>query len=71
MHPIKHHLDNKVDKRYSVNLEWAGEANKQWIARFCGEWVGKGRDKQEAIELAQEHYDNNKINGAKNEQRTI
>lgn len=32
MHPIKHHLDNKVDKRYSIGLEWTGEPNKQWVA---------------------------------------
>lgn len=28
------------DGRYTVTLEHAGAPQPQWVARFCGEWLG-------------------------------
>lgn len=37
------------DHRYTVTLEFCGEANPQWIVRFCGEWVSKHANKGAAL----------------------
>ena len=64
MTPIKNHLDNKVDKRYTINKEYSGYVKQSYVVRFCGEWVGHSKHKDEAIAIAQEHYDNHKIDHA-------
>ena len=28
------------DRRYSVQIEYCGRQNPQWVARFCGDWLG-------------------------------
>ena len=33
-HPIHN------DDRYSIQQEYTGAAKPQWVARFCGEWIG-------------------------------
>lgn len=31
----------RSDARYTIDLEWCGEAKPQYVVRFCGEWQGK------------------------------
>lgn len=66
MQAIYNHFDDKKDNRYSVNLEWCGHKEKRHVARFCGEWIGQDYDEKQAWILAQEHYDNHKIDNAIN-----
>lgn len=43
------------DKRYAVELEHCGRGKPQYVARFCGGWVGRAPDKGDAWALAQAH----------------
>lgn len=61
---IRNHFNNKLDKRYTVTLEFCGYAQVRHVARFCGEWIGQDLENKQAWVLAQEHYDNHKIDGA-------
>lgn len=58
---IYHHLDGTRDKRYTVEWEYAGQPFAVAVARFCGSWIGAAKTKTQAWVLAQEHYDNHKI----------
>ena len=29
-----------IDSRYSIDSEFTGAARAQYVARFCGEWIG-------------------------------
>lgn len=58
---IRNHLDGKKDSRYAIALEWCGQPEQRHVARFCGEYIGQGKTQAEAFILAQEHYDNHKI----------
>ncbi len=53
---VKHHTNQQIDHRYTVNLEWCGQPERQYVARFCREWIGQSTDLQEAWKLAQAHY---------------
>lgn len=46
-----------MDKRYTVTREWCGQARPMWIARFCGDWIGKGEHKSDATMLCLAHSD--------------
>jgi len=48
-HPIK------SDQRYTVTLEWCGDAKPRYIARFCGEWIAKAASYPAAVLLATGH----------------
>lgn len=61
---VRHLLDNTPDKRYTVAKEYDGSATIMHVARFCGKYIGSAKTKKEAWILAQEHYDNHKIDMA-------
>ena len=63
-YPITHILNNQTDGRYTVRLEYCGHPEKRYVARFCNEWIGQSLNYGLAVILAQEHYDNHKIDGA-------
>lgn len=46
-----------MDARYSVTLEWCGQSRPMWIARFCGDWLGKAACRSAALAICQAHYD--------------
>lgn len=48
-------LKVKCDKRYTFTREFMGEREQMWVARFCGEWVGKSDTKVGAMLLAYSH----------------
>ena len=58
---IHNHLDHSPDLRYTVAKEYTGAPRPRYVARFCGEYIGNSSVAGEAWELAQEHYDNHKI----------
>ncbi len=43
------------DGRYSIALEYCGEATPQWIARFCDDWLGAFSTLDDAESAASEH----------------
>jgi hypothetical protein len=45
----------KPDRRYSVALEYCGAKRRRWIVRYCGEWVGMGKNRSDAKRIAAEH----------------
>lgn len=61
-YPIRHD-DGKTDNRYSIRQEYTGHAQgKQWVARFCGDWIGSSQFYSSALMLATGH--NARRNGA-------
>jgi len=46
-----------MDKRYSIAKEYCGYAKPRWVARFCGEWIGQGEHKSDALMLCIAHAD--------------
>lgn len=55
-HPIHN------DDRYSIQQEYTGAATPQWVARFCGEWIGASQFYGSALVQAVSH--NARRNGA-------
>lgn len=45
----------KVDGRYTIALEWCGQARRRWVTRFCGEWVGQRGSRPAARALRDGH----------------
>ena len=43
--------DQQLDRRFSVRPEFCGYRARQYVARFCGEWIGEARTRSEAREL--------------------
>lgn len=43
------------DKRYSIALEYCGYAKRRWVVRFCGEWIGTGKNRADAEAIARQH----------------
>lgn len=41
----------KNDPRYTVSREFCGYKTARHVARFCGDWIGQGKDKSDAIML--------------------
>lgn len=54
LHPIKHY-DGKPDKRYTVRPEYTGSPRLQYVARFCGDWVGSADTYTAATQAAKTH----------------
>ena len=46
-----------MDARYQVAKEFCGYPRKKWVARFCGEWIGKGDNKSDAVMICLAHAD--------------
>jgi len=44
------------DGRYHIALEWCGRATRQYVARFCSEWIGCAATESGAREQADLHY---------------
>jgi len=51
---------NIMDKRYTVEREWCGESKPMWVARFCGDWLGKGEMKPDGVMICLAHADKRK-----------
>lgn len=49
------HDNGKLDTRYTVTLEHAGQVVPVHVARFLGERIGASADKQHAWALCCEH----------------
>lgn len=49
------HQDGTTDRRYTVAKEFAGQAKPQFVARFCGEWIGAAGREAGAWLLAGTH----------------
>lgn len=59
---VYHLIDGSKDKRYTVTKECTGRRPIDiYVIRFYDKWVGSARTVKEAWILAQEHYDNHKI----------
>lgn len=45
------------DRRYAVRLEYCGKPHQQWVARFCGDWIGSAPYGKytDAVALCHEH----------------
>lgn len=43
------------DKRYTVELEYTGAPTAQYVARFCGDFIGARASRDEAIALIGTH----------------
>lgn len=37
-----------MDKRYDIKLEWCGLPKRQYVIRFCGNYIGSAPTKKEA-----------------------
>lgn len=46
------------DPRYSVNLETCGQPMPQFVARFCGQWIGWRETRDQAVALCHEYHAN-------------
>tara|TARA_R100000406_G_scaffold35135_1_gene23241 strand:+ start:1181 stop:1405 length:225 start_codon:yes stop_codon:yes gene_type:complete len=46
---------NKLDGRYSINLEYCGYKEPHYVARFCDEYLGCKLTKSDATIIALEH----------------
>jgi len=45
----------KRDRRYTVRLERTGRSRGQYVARFCGAWVGSADTAQQAWAQADDY----------------
>jgi hypothetical protein len=50
----KNQADSK-DKRYTITLEFCGYSTARYVARFCGEWLGKSDRQYGAWIIANQH----------------
>lgn len=46
-----------LDNRYTVTKEYCGQPKPQWVARFCGDWIGRDESKPGAWLQCQAHDD--------------
>jgi hypothetical protein len=44
-----------TDQRYTVGLEFCGQATAKFVARFLGEWLGWFDTKRQAMDACAEH----------------
>lgn len=49
------HPDGTTDHRYTFTREFCGYEERQWVARFCGGWIGSRRKRRHAVAMAKEH----------------
>jgi len=45
----------KLDSHYSIRKEFCGFAKAQWVARFCGDWLGSSPKQSTAKTIASQH----------------
>lgn len=55
IHPVRHPNGEK-DTRYDVNLEWCGHSTMQYVARFCGDWIGRSPLRREATTMCVDKF---------------
>lgn len=53
--PMPKHDNGRTDQRYTVTLENTGRCRPQFVARFCGDWIGAAAIKSDAETLACDH----------------
>jgi len=46
-----------MDARYTIAKEFCGYSKARWVARFCGEWLGQGAHKSDALLVCLAHAD--------------
>lgn len=44
-----------ANPRYRIALEHCGYAKRRWVVRFCGEWIGTGKNWADADKIARCH----------------
>jgi hypothetical protein len=54
-HPI-HPGTTRRDRRYAVAREYCGHRTPQWVARFCGDWIGCAQHRPAAVSKALAHH---------------
>jgi len=47
----------KGDARYTIAREFCGYATRRWVARFCGEWLGQGVNRSDAVMICLANVD--------------
>lgn len=52
---LPRHADGKIDRRYAIAREYCGYKAPQWVARFCGDWLGCAPNRPAAIAAARAH----------------
>lgn len=55
MDKLPRHDNGALDARYSVTREYTGADVAQYVARFCGEWIGSAPTAEGASALTHEH----------------
>lgn len=45
----------QLDSRYSISLEWTGDKEPHYVARFCSDWLGSSVVRDTAYEFASAH----------------
>lgn len=53
-------ISTNKDRRYTVTRELSGDQYKQFVVRFCDQWIGKSDDKLAAAVIIAEHKKNPK-----------
>jgi hypothetical protein len=56
MNTIRHN-DGTKDGRYSIQRVWCGYPTRQWVAYFCGQWLGCAPTQMGALDLARKHQE--------------
>jgi hypothetical protein len=51
-YPVHHPGTRKTDSRYTVGKEYTGHERPQFVARFCGTWIGQSRFYLDAVLMA-------------------
>jgi len=54
-YPVHHPGIRKIDSRYTVGKEWTGHEAPQFVARFCGEWIGASKFYLSAVVMVTGH----------------
>lgn len=49
------HDNGRIDARYSVEREFTGAPRIQYVARFCGDWIGAAALQRDAWQMARDH----------------
>jgi hypothetical protein len=44
-----------MDERYSIELEFCGKTEPQWVVRFTGVWIASAPLREEAESIMAEH----------------
>lgn len=54
-YPVYHPGIRTIDSRYTVGKEWTGQGTRQFVARFCGEWIGASKFYTSSVMMAVGH----------------